>query len=332
MKKRKKGSLSTIILIVVLLVGLGVMLYPTVSDYWNSFHQTRAIANYDAVVAQLGEADYEALFEEAERYNEQLRELSSPFTEYDKLSETYESVLNVAGNGIIGYISISKIGVELPVYHGTGESVLNVAAGHLEGTSLPVGGESRHSVISAHRGLPSAKLFTELDRMEVGDRFTLTVLNRLLTYEIDQILIVEPTQMDSLNVVRGKDYCTLLTCTPYGVNSHRMLVRGRRVENDREAVVIHSEAIKIPPYIAAPAIAIPILFFLLLISMFTYRKKPSSVSTRDVMELSRAMEDSSADAAGRQPEPEAGGREQPEHEAGNDKEPESGPENHKETE
>ena len=286
---KKKGSLSTIILIVILLVGLSVMLYPTVSDYWNSFHQTRAIANYDAIVAELDETDYETLFAEAEQYNERLRELGAPFSQCGNLSSTYNNVLNVAGNGIIGYISISKIGVELPIYHGTSDSVLNVAAGHLEGSSLPIGGESRHSVISAHRGLPSAKLFTDLDRMEVGDTFTITVLNQILTYEVDQILIVEPTQMEALNVTQGKDYCTLLTCTPYGINSHRMFVRGKRIENVQGAIVIHKEATKIPPYIAAPAIAIPILFLLLLFSLLTYRKKPAPVSTKDVMELSKTL-------------------------------------------
>lgn len=288
---KKKVSLSTIILIVILLVGLSVMLYPTVSDYWNSFHQTRAIANYDAVVAEMDETDYEALFAEAERYNERLRELGAPFSQSDQLAGTYNRVLNVTGNGIIGYISINKIGVELPIYHGTSDSVLNVAAGHLEGSSLPIGGESRHSVLSAHRGLPSAKLFTDLDRMEVGDRFTITVLNKILTYEVDQILIVEPTQMEALNVTQGKDYCTLLTCTPYGINSHRLLVRGHRVENEQGAIVIHKEATKIPPYIAAPAIAIPLLFLLLLFSLFSYRRKPSAVSTKDVMELSRTLAD-----------------------------------------
>lgn len=292
-RKGAKGrvSLSTIILIVILLVGLSVMLYPTVSDYWNSFHQTRAIANYDAVVAELDETDYEALFAEAERYNERLRELGAPFSESGNLSSTYNRVLNVAGNGIIGYISINKIGVELPIYHGTSDSVLNVAAGHLEGSSLPIGGESRHSVLSAHRGLPSAKLFTDLDRMEVGDRFTITVLNQILTYEVDQILIVEPTQMEALNVTQGKDYCTLLTCTPYGINSHRLLVRGHRIENEQGAIVIHKEATKIPPYIVAPAVAIPILFLVLLLSLLTYRRKPASVSTKDVMELSETLAD-----------------------------------------
>lgn len=292
-RERKKGSLSTIILVVILLIGLSVMLYPIISDYWNSFHQTRAIANYDAVVEKLDETDYEALFAEAEQYNEQLRRLSAPFSESERLSGAYNNVLDVAGNGIIGYISINKIGVELPIYHGTSESVLNVAAGHLEGSSLPIGGESRHSVISAHRGLPSAKLFTDLDRLEVTDTFTITILNQVLTYEVDQILIVEPTQMEALNVTQGKDYCTLLTCTPYGINSHRLLVRGHRIENVQGAIVIHKEATKIPPYIAAPAIAIPMLFVLLLISLFAYRKKPLKISTQDVAELGRKLQDPS---------------------------------------
>ena len=292
-RERKKGSLSTIILVVILLIGLSVMLYPTISDYWNSFHQTRAIANYDAVVAELDETDYEVLFAEAEQYNEQLRRLSAPFSESERLSGAYNNVLDVAGNGIIGHISINKIGVELPIYHGTSESVLNVAAGHLEGSSLPIGGESRHSVVSAHRGLPSAKLFTDLDRLEVTDTFTITILNQVLTYEVDQILIVEPTQMEALNVTQGKDYCTLLTCTPYGINSHRLLVRGHRIENVQGAIVIHKEATKIPPYIAAPAIAIPMLFVLLLISLFAYRKKPLKISTQDVAELSRKLQDPS---------------------------------------
>ena len=292
-RERKKGSLSTIILVVILLIGLSVMLYPIISDYWNSFHQTRAIANYDAVVEKLDETDYEALFAEAEQYNEQLRRLSAPFSESERLSGAYNNVLDVAGNGIIGYISINKIGVELPIYHGTSESVLNVAAGHLEGSSLPIGGESRHSVVSAHRGLPSAKLFTDLDRLEVTDTFTITILNQVLTYEVDQILIVEPTQMEALNVTQGKDYCTLLTCTPYGINSHRLLVRGHRIENVQGAIVIHKEATKIPPYIAAPAIAIPMLFVLLLISLFAYRKKPLKISTQDVAELGRKLQDPS---------------------------------------
>ncbi len=266
--KKKRISHSTIILTVIFLVGLGVMLYPTVSDYWNSLHQTRAIANYDAVVAELDETDYEALFQAAEEYNEKLRGLGAPFSEHEELSELYYSVLDVAGNGIIGYINIPKINVNLPIYHGTSDSVLNVAAGHLEGSSLPIGGEARHSVLSAHRGLPSAKLFTDLDELEVADIFTITVLNQVLTYEVDQILIVEPTQMEALNVAAGQDYCTLLTCTPYGINSHRMLVRGHRVENiDDRVIVVTPDAQKIPTYYVIPAVGVPLLFIVLFIML-----------------------------------------------------------------
>lgn len=266
--KKKRISHSTIILTVIFLVGLGVMLYPTVSDYWNSFHQTRAIANYDAVVAELDETDYEALFQAAEEYNEKLRGLGAPFSEHEQLSELYYSVLDVAGNGIVGYINIPKINVNLPIYHGTSDSVLNVAAGHLEGSSLPIGGEARHSVLSAHRGLPSAKLFTDLDELEVADIFTITVLNQVLTYEVDQILIVEPTQMEALNVTAGQDYCTLLTCTPYGINSHRMLVRGHRVENiDDRVIVVTPDAQKIPTYYVIPAVGVPLLFIVLFIML-----------------------------------------------------------------
>ena len=289
-KKKGGGKLSTIILVLILLAGLGIMLYPTVSDYWNSFHQSQAIANYDAAVAELDDTDYEALFAAAEAYNEHLRNLSAPFSEYEQLAEEYYSVLDVAGNGIIGYINIKKIGVELPIYHGTSDSVLNVAVGHLEGSSLPIGGESRHSVVSAHRGLPSAKLFTDLDELEVGDTFTITVLNRVLTYEIDQILIVEPSQLEALNVVKGQDYCTLMTCTPYGINTHRLLVRGHRTENVQGSIVVPKDATKIPAYIAAPAIAIPMLFILLVILMIAYRKKPLKVTTADLRELGEKSE------------------------------------------
>jgi sortase A len=288
-KKKKSGRFSTILLVLILLIGISVMLYPTVSDYWNSFHQTRAIASYDAIVAEMDDTDYEALFAQAEEYNEQLRQLSFPFTEYDQISSAYYGALDVAGNGIIGYITIEKIGVELPIYHGTSDSVLNVAAGHLEGTTLPIGGESTHAVISAHRGLPSAKLFTNLDQLEVGDLFTITVLNEVLTYEVDQILIVEPTQLEALNITTGMDYCTLLTCTPYGINTHRMLVRGHRVENIEGSIVVHADAVKIPPYIVMPAIAIPILLVLLLILLIVYHKKPVTITTDDVRELARRL-------------------------------------------
>lgn len=282
-RKKKKGiSLSTILLVLILLAGLGILLYPTISDYWNSFHQTQAIANYDEAVSKLEETDYEALLMEARAYNESLRQLSFPFIDHGQLEEQYTHALDVAGNGIIGYVTISRIDVELPIYHGTSDAVLNVAVGHLEGSTLPVGGGSTHSVLSAHRGLPSAKLFTNLDKMEEGDTFTITVLNELLTYEVDQILIVEPGQLEDLNVIAGEDHVTLMTCTPYGINTHRLLVRGKRIANAAGVLNVHTEAVRIPVYIVMPAIAIPILFVLLLILLIVNRRKPGAVSLEDV--------------------------------------------------
>ena len=206
MKKNK----STIILILVFFVGLSVMLYPTISDYVNQLHQTRAVANYAADVDKLSDADYTAYFEAADAFNAQIAADPDALYFPDRFP-SYESTLDVTGTGIMGYITIEKIGVELPIYHGTSDAVLQVAAGHLEGTSLPVGGASTHAVISAHRGLPSAKLFTNLDQLEVGDTFTITVLDRTLTYEVDNISIVLPTETDSLKVSEGKDYVTLMT-------------------------------------------------------------------------------------------------------------------------
>ena len=175
----------------------------------------------------------------------------------------------------MGYITISKIGVELPICHGTGDSVLQITAGHLEGTSLPVGGASTHAVISAHRGLPSAKLFTNLDQLEVGDTFTITVLDRVLTYEVDKISIVLPTETDELKITEGKDYVTLMTCTPYGINTHRLLVRGRRVEtpDQYKHLRVTAEALKIEPIIVAPVMALPMLL-ILLIGMLISTRKP----------------------------------------------------------
>ena len=285
--KKKKVSISSIFLVLMFFTGLGIMLYPTISDHWNSLRQSRAIANYEETVGTLDERDYEALFKDAELYNSHLQELSDPFAQSDRLKDEYNHVLDVTGSGIIGYVTISKIRVELPIYHGTSEEVLNVAAGHLEGSSLPIGGKSTHSVISAHRGLPSARLFSDLDEMEIGDTFTVTVLNRILTYEVDQIRIVEPDQIGDLRVTEGMDYLTLQTCTPYGINSQRLLVRGHRVETAPGTVVVHKDAIRIPAYIAAPAVAIPILFVLLLILLFVYRRKPAQITTADIREMSK---------------------------------------------
>lgn len=255
-----RKNLSTIILILIFLVGLSVMLYPSVSDAVNRKHQSRAVAGYAEEVKQLSDADYQTYFDAADAYNRQLNTTPNAFYKPDLVSG-YAQTLDISGTGIMGYITIPKISVELPIYHGTDEGVLQVAAGHLEGSSLPVGGAGTHAVISAHRGLPSAKLFTNLDELEVGDRFTITVLNRVLTYEVDQISIVLPTEIDQLLPTEGMDYVTLMTCTPYGINTHRLLVRGKRVETteSQKHIRVAADAFRIEPIIVAPILAIPML-------------------------------------------------------------------------
>ena len=255
-----RKNLSTIILILIFLVGLSVMLYPSVSDAVNRKHQSRAVAGYAEEVEQLSDADYQTYFDAADAYNRQLNTTPNAFYKPDLVSG-YAQTLDMSGTGIMGYITIPKISVELPIYHGTDEGVLQVAAGHLEGSSLPVGGAGTHAVISAHRGLPSAKLFTNLDELEVGDRFTITVLNRVLTYEVDQISIVLPTEIDQLLPTEGMDYVTLMTCTPYGINTHRLLVRGKRVETteSQKHIRVAADAFRIEPIIVAPILAIPML-------------------------------------------------------------------------
>ena len=272
----KKHS-GTILLVLIFFVGLAVMLYPTISDYINQRNQTRVVNSYAQQVDGLSDADYTAYFDAADVFNQEIAADPDALYHADHFS-TYSTTLDVTGTGIMGYITIEKIGVELPIYHGTSDSVLQVAAGHLEGTSLPVGGESTHAVISAHRGLPSAKLFTNLDQLEVGDTFTITVLDRVLTYEVDQISIVLPTETDNLKVTEGKDYVTLMTCTPYGINSHRLLVRGRRIETPDKLkhIRVTSEATKIEPIITAPIIALPLLLALLIWLLFSTRKRKSS--------------------------------------------------------
>ena len=263
-----KKNRSNIILILIFLVGLSVMLYPTVSDYVNQKNQSRAVASYSEEVENLSDVDYQAYFDAADDYNRRLAETPDAFYRPEEVSG-YTDTLDVSGTGIMGYITISKIGVELPVYHGTSDGVLQVAAGHLEGNSLPVGGAGTHAVISAHRGLPSAKLFTNLDELEVGDTFTITVLDRVLTYEVDQISIVLPTETDLLQPVEGKDYVTLMTCTPYGINTHRLLVRGKRIENaeNQKHIRVTADALRIEPIIVAPALAVPMLLVLLVVML-----------------------------------------------------------------
>lgn len=271
-----KKHFSTIILILIFLIGLSLLLYPTVSDYWNSFHQTKAISNYADAVVELDNKEYDRILAEARAYNQSLVGRANPFVLTDEEVKEYESQLNVTGNGIMGYIEIPGIDCSLPIYHGTDEAVLQIAVGHIEGSSLPVGGESTHCVISGHRGLPSAKLFTNLDKLKEGDIFLIRVLDETLTYEVDRILIVEPQEMESLGIEEGKDYCTLVTCTPYGINTHRLLVRGHRIENieDSANIRVTADALQIDRMIVAPFVAIPILLILLLFLLATpHRKK-----------------------------------------------------------
>ena len=272
----KKHS-GTILLVLIFFVGLAVMLYPTISDYINQRNQTRVVNSYAQQVDGLSDADYTAYFDAADVFNQEIAADPDALYHADHFS-TYSTTLDVTGTGIMGYITIPRIGVELPIYHGTSDAVLQVAAGHLEGTSLPVGGESTHAVISAHRGLPSAKLFTNLDQLEVGDTFTITVLDRVLTYEVDRISIVLPTETDLLQPVEGQDYVTLMTCTPYGINTHRLLVRGRRITTPDKLkhIRVTSDAIKIEPILTAPIMALPLLLVLLFWLLFAPRKRSST--------------------------------------------------------
>ena len=270
MKKDKIG----LILVLMLFVGACVLLYPSVSQYWNTKTQSRAVVNYQEILASIKAEDYTEYFDAAHQYNEDLYALEFPLFDYDLL-ETYEDTLDISGSGVMGFITIAKLGVEIPIYHSVRTEVLNIACGHLEGSSLPVGGTNTHCVLSAHRGLPHAKLFTELDKMELGDTFTITVLDRTITYQVDQIKVVRPDEIDDVQIVKGQDLCTLLTCTPYGINSHRLLVRGTRIENAAPALYVTSDAYRIDSLVATPVVAAPILLFLFIALMIKYRDKGS---------------------------------------------------------
>ena len=273
--KKRTGSPITLLLILILLAGVSLLLYPSFADWWNSFHSSRAIASYEEQVANIDDAQYEELWDAAWDYNQSLLHRPNDFLLSDEQQEIYKSLLDFGVNGIMGYIEIPMIDVMLPIYHGTEESVLQIAVGHLDWTSLPVGGAGSHCVLSGHRGLPSARLFTDLDKLKVGDVFMLHVLNEILTYEIDQILIVEPQDTDPLLIEPGKDLCTLITCTPYGINSHRMLVRGHRIESQEEPkdIRITADAVRIEPLMVAPIVAVPILLVLLIILLLPKQKK-----------------------------------------------------------
>ncbi|MDO4945169.1 MAG: class C sortase [Ruminococcus sp.] len=274
--RKKSGRLSTILLTLFLLVGLSVMLYPAFSNWWNSKTQSKAIASYQQAAEDLSDEENAAIIERAHVYNSEIAKLQYPFVDYAQVPD-YDDILDITGTGIMGYISIPQIRVELPIYHGTSEGVLNVAVGHLQGSTLPVGGENTHCVISAHRGLPSAELFSDLDQLVEGDEFTITVLKEVYTYEVEEIFIVLPDQTEKLNIIPGGDYVTLTTCTPYGVNSHRLLVRAHRVatvENGEKAVSkISADAVQLDSLSVVPFIAAPLFLLLLAWWIFGGRRK-----------------------------------------------------------
>lgn len=271
------SKIVSLIFLIVFFIGLSVLLYPAFSQYWNSKVQSRAVADYERMLQNISKEDYTAVFQTAIDYNNSLAELSSPMTDYFKVSG-YDETVNVNGSGMMGYISIEKLHVELPIYHGTSREVLNSSCGHLVGSSLPVGGASTHAVLSAHRGLPHAKLFTDLDKLQEGDTFTINILDRVLTYQVDQVKIVTPDDTSDIQIVKDEDYCTLLTCTPYGINSHRLLVRGHRIATvTQKTYYITSEAYVIDRLIVTPLVALPMLFVLIVYVMMKPVRKTESI-------------------------------------------------------
>ena len=270
-----KKHFTTLLLITVVLLGASLLLYPTVSDYWNSLRQSRAIASYVDDINNMDEEKYQKILKDAEEYNKRLAATPHSLILDKEQREDYNKQLDVSGNGIMGYIDIPDISCHLPIYHGVGDDVLQVAVGHMDGSSLPIGGKSTHAVLSGHRGLPSAKLFTDIDKLAAGDVFIITVLNEVFTYEIYDIVTVLPHEVEGLKIEAGKDLCTLVTCTPYGVNSHRLLLKGRRTENAKETPVLHvvSEASRIEPLAVMPVVATPILFVLLIVLYIKPNKK-----------------------------------------------------------
>jgi sortase A len=280
--KKKIGlgkHLPNIIFGLIFLVGLAVFLYPSVSNYINSKNQSRAITNYQDALSSISEEDYSKIWQEAIKYNEELAEKPMHFQLSEEELAEYKSVLDPTGTGVMGYIEIENIGVNLPIYHGTEETVLQVGIGHLEGTSFPTGTKTTHTILSGHRGLPSAKLFSDLDQMIVGDTFLLHILDQTFAYQIDQINIVLPEETQDLAIVDGKEYVTLVTCTPYGVNTHRLLVRAKRVDyNEETKLIVPSDATRysslyIAPFIGAPLLLIAFIIFLIRTSNRPVRKQ-----------------------------------------------------------
>ncbi len=256
--------LFTMILVGALAIGVCLLAYPSFADYWNSMHQTRTVMSYAETVANMDAEEYERILNEARAYNAQLAEKGIRWSMTEEEREAYKSQLDVGGNGVMGYIKIQKIDIMLPVYHGTEDDILQTSIGHLEQSSFPISGESVHSMMSGHRGLPSAKLFSDLDKLREGDTFTVTILNETTTYEVDHIWIVEPADLSHLAIENGKEYCTLITCTPYGINTHRLLVRAHRIGNANGSAMVIADAIQIQPVFIAPFLAMPLLLILLI--------------------------------------------------------------------
>lgn len=284
-KKRKGANLTNVLLVILLLLGIGIIAYPTVSDRWNARHATQAIASYVEQMEQMEDGTKEQMLKEAEAYNEAL-EMGVHLNLSEEAYAEYASVLDITGTGIMGYVQIPAINVNLPIYHGTDENVLQIATGHIAGSSFPIGGKGTHAVISGHRGLPSAKLFTDLDKLIEGDIFVITVLDRKVTYQVDQIHIVLPDEVSDLAIEKEKDYMTLVTCTPYGVNSHRMLVRGHRIDNleSEDEILITADARRISSTIVMICIAVVLLLTALLISMIFVPGKKKKQTQKAILE------------------------------------------------
>ena len=258
-------------MVIGLLVGIGLLLYPSVANYWNSFHQTRAIMGYQEAVTNMSAEEYKRIIDDARAYNKELAKTGIIWKMSDEQRTVYNSKLKIPGSEVMAYVSLPKFHIKVPIYHGTEESVLQIAIGHIEGSSLPVGGKSTHCIISGHMGLPSARLFTDLDKVKEGDTWTITTLNETLTYECDQIRIVEPDDLSNLQIIKGEDYCTLVTCTPYGINTHRLLIRGHRIPNADGAADLTADAIQIEPVYVAPIMAVPALIILFIVMLLSAR-------------------------------------------------------------
>jgi sortase A len=272
-----KKKLPTLILIIVFIIGLSLLLYPSVADYWNTRKINKSIMDYSETVSDINTADYEKMINDAVEYNEKLASEPNRFNPTEAMTELYNQCLNIDGTEMMGYIDIPTINEKIPIYHGTSDAVLDVAVGHMEGTSLPVGGIGTHCVISGHRGLPSARLFTDIDQLVEGDIFTLNILDETLTYEVDQILIVEPDETEALAIDPNQDYCTLVTCTPYGVNTHRLLVRGHRIANQVDGTRVPADAFQIDTLVVASLVAVPMFLILLVILLIDTRKRSNEV-------------------------------------------------------